>query len=95
MVIMTAKIPKRRLLLIVLLLIAAALVIAYLAFKRTERGKLVLASYVPTVKTRVSSISRQQRSASTINFAMPTMASLRFFIIVVPAWLLCPIAVTL
>ena len=28
-----------------LLLIAAALVIAYLAFKRTERGKLVLASY--------------------------------------------------
>ena len=30
---------------LMLLLIGAALVIAYLAFKRTERGKLVLASY--------------------------------------------------
>ena len=52
-----------------LLLIAAALVIAYLAFKRTERGKLVLASYaierapLRRLRSRVSSAFTAAASA--------------------------------
>lgn len=52
-----------------LLLIAAALVIAYLAFKRTERGKLVLASYAieRAPLRRLRSMSAAGRFANTMS----------------------------
>ena len=52
-----------------LLLIGAALVIAYLAFKRTERGKLVLASYAieRAPLRRLRSMSAAGRFANTMS----------------------------
>ena len=52
-----------------LLLIASALVIAYLAFKRTERGKLVLASYAieRAPLRRLRSMSAAGRFANTMS----------------------------
>ena len=54
-----------------LLLIGAALVIAYLAFKRTERGKLVLASYAieRAPLRRLRSMSAAGRFANTASKA--------------------------